>query len=46
VAAFAALFSLALCVAWWTDAIVGAVIDGVILVGLLISTWITRAKGA
>lgn len=46
VAAVASLLSLLLCVMWWNDAKFGAVIDSAILVGLTISTWLTRPKGA
>lgn len=46
VAAVASLLSLLLCVMWWNDAKFGAVVDSAILVGLTISTWLTRPKGA
>jgi len=45
----ASLLSLLLCVMWWNDARFGAVVDIAILVGLTISTWLTRPtrpKGA
>jgi hypothetical protein len=45
-AAVASLLSLLLCVMWWNDAPFGAVVDIVILVGLIISTRLTRLKGA
>ena len=39
VAAAAALTSLALCIAWWRDAKVGAFIDVAILVALIATAW-------
>jgi hypothetical protein len=42
----AALLSLTLCVAWWTDAKAGAVIDIVILVGLAAVSRVPRPAAA
>ena len=40
VAAAAAVGSLALCIAWWSDAKVGVIIDVAILAGLIATAWI------
>jgi hypothetical protein len=42
----ASAISLALCVAWWNDAWFGAIIDGVLLVGLGVFSLINRRKEA
>jgi hypothetical protein len=39
-----ALLSLALCVAWWSDAKVGAIIDVAILLALIETAWVAQAR--